>query len=299
MDKPLESNLQLSVGDSFSQILLLELKSIKKWRKIAIKGTDPEGVHQIRVSLRKMRTALFVFKPVLNTQYSRRLAKDIRKFSKILDDARDLDVYLLNNFSEVKQQSTLHTAAIIKRDNAYQKSRKLFKSKVFNQCLYEFKNWLKHTKWKKQLSKCDRKAAMLPIRPFAILTLDQLRNDIIANANQIESLQDIQLHRLRILCKKLRYTTEFFSSVDNKPTKVFIEQLKHIQDSLGDIHDCFVVKQLHQKLALTAGINDEMLTESHQIEADKIQFSEATKNKLPKDFSTFCQCTPPWRPINR
>ena len=68
-------------------------------------------MQQIRVSLRKMRTALVIFKPLINTKFSRRLAKDIRKFGTTLDDARDLDIYLLNSFSTANQPSTLYTAA--------------------------------------------------------------------------------------------------------------------------------------------------------------------------------------------
>ncbi len=80
---------------------------------------------------------------------------------------------------------------------------------MFNQCLLKAKFLLKTSQWKKQLSKPDRKAIILPVIPFAVLTLDQLRREIITNAKQIKTLSDIQLHRLRILFKKLRYTTEF------------------------------------------------------------------------------------------
>ncbi len=166
---------------------------------------------------------------------------------------------------------------------------------MFNQCLLKAKRLLKTSRWKKQLSKPDRKATKLPITPFAKLTLDKLRDEIFANANQIESLEDIQLHRLRILCKKLRYATEFFTSTNKEPAKIFIEQLKHIQDSLGDIHDCFVVKQIHQKLASPTNTSDEKLMETKQIEADKKQLSLATKYELSEYFSAFSQFTPPWR----
>ena len=135
MNKPHDKKLQLSTSDCYRQILLLELKAIKKWRKVAIKGADPEGMQQIRVSLRKMRTALVIFKPLINTKFSRRLAKDLRNFGTTLDDARDLDVYLLNSFSSANQPSTLYTAA---KENAAvptEKSENCLKAKCsINAC---------------------------------------------------------------------------------------------------------------------------------------------------------------------
>jgi CHAD domain-containing protein len=63
-NKRLKSNT--TIKHTFRHILFQELKSTHKWRKIAIYAEDPESVHQMRISLRKIRTALFVFKPVIS-----------------------------------------------------------------------------------------------------------------------------------------------------------------------------------------------------------------------------------------
>lgn len=284
-----------SIGDSFRHILLQELKPIKKWRKVAIKGSDPEGVHQIRVSLRKMRTALVTFKPLINTKFSRRLAKDIRKFAKILDNARDLDVYILTNFPQANTQSLLQHSATEQRELAYKKVRKLLKGKTFNNCICKCKKWLKQSQWSKQLSMPDQEATNLPISPLAALILDKLMSEIIIKAKQLESLDDIELHQFRILCKKLRYSTEFFASLyDDESVNIFIEQLKQVQDRLGDIHDCVVAKQLHQELLPSTDASEEKLKELQQIEVNKVQFSLAMKVKLQQDLVAFCQYVSPW-----
>jgi len=46
-----------------------------------------------------------------------------------------------------------------------------------------------------------------------------------------------QLHALRIAAKRLRYTLELFSDVFGQPGEALIDQVKAVQEDLGEIHD--------------------------------------------------------------
>jgi CHAD domain-containing protein len=60
----------------------------------------------------------------------------------------------------------------------------------------------------------------------------------------LENAEDEMLHALRIHCKKLRYLMEFFSSLfSRKKINVLIEQLKKLQDNLGDFNDLCVQEE--------------------------------------------------------
>jgi CHAD domain-containing protein len=87
------------------------------------------------------------------------------------------------------------------------------------------------------------------LKAFAFDTLDTLIKVIIVKAENPQKPNNKDLHKLRIDCKKLRYTTEFFIPLyDQKTTSTFVEKLKQLQDPLGDIHDTFIQKKLHQRL---------------------------------------------------
>ena len=62
-----------TVEDAFQCILRAALASVKQWEHTAIAGEDPEGVHQVRVSLRRMRSALGVFRPAIPPEATRPL----------------------------------------------------------------------------------------------------------------------------------------------------------------------------------------------------------------------------------
>lgn len=286
----LPSNFTLE--QTFRHSLLRELKSIKQWQKVAIKGQDPEGVHQVRISLRRIRTALLIFKPVINTKFSQRIAKKFKKYAKLLDDARDMDVYILTHFTD-NTDSTVKTSALTKRDEAYKNVKKCLKSKPFNKRIHACKKWLKTGHWQKKIIK-DKKLNHA-LNSFAFDTLDTLMNLIVSKGQQPEKLDDLALHKLRIDCKKLRYSTEFFISLYDKNTvNSFIEKLKRLQDSLGDIHDAFIQKQLHQKL-LQQDKKIHQTTESQEILLTIERKSEIKKQQLIDELTAFCQTEYPWR----
>jgi len=280
-----------TIAYTFRNILLHELKSIKKWRKIAIRGQDPEGVHQIRISLRRIRTALIVFKPVINTKNSQKLAKKTKKFASILDNARDLDVYILMN-STKKADSFIKDAAISERHKAYKCVKKLVKSKSFRNCLRRCKKWVKNGKW--QNKALPEKKQNKALKSFASSTLNKLMNVIIIQGQQPERLNDLALHKLRIDCKRLRYTTEFFIALYDEITIItFLEKLKALQDSLGDIHDVFIQNQLYYKL-LKNNKKIQFTPVSEQIQRQIDYTAELKKLQLFDQLNEFYQTKFPW-----
>ena len=63
-----------------------------------------------------------------------------------------------------------------------------------------------------------------------------------------------ELHDLRIACKRLRYLLEIFAIAFTTDLEPFIDEVKGLQDLLGDIHDCDVqIPMLEEHLAWLAG----------------------------------------------
>ncbi len=88
-----------TVEDAFRHILLANLSAVHEWEPVAVKGGDVEGVHQMRVRFRRMRSALSAFRPAVPRKVTAPFAQDMRQAGKTLDDARDLNVYIADNFS--------------------------------------------------------------------------------------------------------------------------------------------------------------------------------------------------------
>ena len=84
--------------------------------------------------------------------------------------------------------------------------------------------------------------AALPIIDLACKRIYKKYRSVVKAGNLIlENAEDEMLHVLRIHCKKLRYLMEFFSSLfPRKQINGLIEQLKKLQDNLGDFNDLCV-----------------------------------------------------------
>ncbi len=271
-----------SAAAALRSILLLEIAHVKKWRKIAIKGRNPEGVHQLRVSLRRMQTALKIFSPVLKKACRRYWRAKLHFSARELDAARDLDVFLLSHFAGKARLSSLHLELNSQQQTAYQHLTKSLNSNRFKKPVRKLKKQLKDTKW------ADRhcRHPQQKLNKLARQRLPMLYQNVLQQGKAIDLQDEKALHQLRIACKELRYGSEFLHFVadefDREPQ--FITALKQLQDTLGEIHDAYVQKQMQHNLSKSA-VNTLAARELEKILQTSERNSLAMKARLIADLN--------------
>ncbi len=85
-DDDLATALSSIGGDACRQI-------IGNWQVVCAHD-DPEGPHQLRVGLRRLRTAIRLFEPLTDTAAMRTLCDDARDLGRVISPLRDADVLL-------------------------------------------------------------------------------------------------------------------------------------------------------------------------------------------------------------
>ena len=89
---------------------------------------------------------------------------------------------------------------------------------------------------------------------FAALVLEKRDRKLRKLAGKHRRLREAELHKVRILAKQMRYSTEFFRSLfPARPVKRQLEALEEIQDALGSLNDAVVGSQLLKELHDSAG----------------------------------------------
>jgi CHAD domain-containing protein len=156
---------------------------------------------------------------------------------------RDLDVYLLKEetyrsrlpvalrkdidllFEYLKQKRTLALQEVIQG----------LDSEGYSQILADWETFLNMP----PQDTPNTPNANRPIKEVAQQRINKRYRGAIKLGNRIIAMRDYeQLHYLRIECKKLRYLMEFFSSLfHTKKITTLINQLKKLQDNLGDYND--------------------------------------------------------------
>ncbi len=249
--KPIQA--KQSIEDVFRQVLWADLDRVNEWVPVAQKGKDIEGVHQMRVGLRRMRSALTLFRPAIPRRITRKLAGEMRWSALQLDRARDLDVYIADNLSREaaghdKGKKRLRKVAIKRKREVYKQVRAFIRGKRFRAFNQRLRHWLKTRGWRRGLSKKERKALYCNITPFAAWVLEEHRSRVLKAGEKIRKMDDETLHDLRIDCKKLRYASEFFAPLYADSMSPFTRSLKQLQDVLGLLHDCMVMEGLQNDL---------------------------------------------------
>ena len=191
-----------------------------------------EYLHQMRVGLRRLRSALRAFDPVL--QKTKPLKRRLRRLAKTLGPARDWDV-LVQRLEDAQADRRLLARARRRREAAARVARAAA-SGEFQEFLLRALRWLESQPWRPQADSLAR---------FAAGALERLRRKIVP----ADWTSEKRRHQLRIRVKRLRYACEFFAPCF-KPegTGRYVKRLRALQDLLGELNDIAVGRKLLAEL---------------------------------------------------
>jgi CHAD domain-containing protein len=219
-------------------------------------GEDPEGVHQMRVALRRLRALVTCFKPVFAEEPFRLLRDECRWLQKQLGPAREWDVFLEETLAPLQDRlpgedslAALRRETLGLREEAYEVARGAVRNPRYTDLLLRLELWLDEGGWRKAAVPGQADPGDQPVEPFARTILDRRAKKVTKLGKRHETLGEGELHRLRIQGKKLRYAAEFFSGLfPKKTTKAYVKQLEAIQDRLGAVNDAATGQRLLDEL---------------------------------------------------
>ncbi len=211
---------------------------------------DIEPVHQARVASRRMRAGLRMFAGCFDGQKIGLWRKRIRRLTKGLGLARDLDVQIefLESFLCGLDQSDKRSRPGIKRLMLRLRQRReaiqprvvkaldaLDKGNVMAEM---------HGELEKELFLLRQRTVSLRSPYVLAQAAEHIRTcqcNVFAHEHTLADPQDTAgHHQLRIEAKRLRYTMEICDPVYEGRLGPAIKAVKRVQTLLGDIHDCDV-----------------------------------------------------------
>jgi len=237
-------------ADEAAKVILRFLLRVIKVNAVHIeKDIDTEFIHDFRVAVRRTRAALGQIRSVFPAETTERFKKDFAFVGQLTNELRDLDVCLLKETAYKakvapvlrKDIEPLFDYLRKKRSEAFQKVIRGLKSK---RCATILKDWEAFLDTSPQDSSAAANAGV-PAITLARKRIFRKYKSVVKTGSSIsESADDKMLHVLRIHCKKLRYLMEFFASLFQPETiNNLIEQLKRLQDNLGDFNDLRVQEE--------------------------------------------------------
>ncbi len=251
---PAPVHVEQTAEEAFVTIMSHHLRYLSEWEPVARSWEDIEGVHQVRVTLRRMRSALTVFRPALPKAVTAGWAEEMRWAAGETGLARDLDVFITEGLGAVAGKLALpgeqKLAEIAERHRrrAYEQVCAMLDSGRYARFKREFPIWLGRRAWREEALGAKRLMRLdSPVITFARKVLDRHERRVLEAGANVDTSSAEQMHRLRIECKKLRYAAEFFTPLF-LGMEGFIGHMKGLQDLLGVIHDVAVMRHLFERL---------------------------------------------------
>jgi triphosphatase len=238
----------------------------------ALVSDDPEYVHQLRVALRRLRSAIRVFKPA----NVRHLIAELKWLTNALSAARDWDVLmtellpkLLDEYGDTQLTQQLVAEGKQHQSLAREAAREALASSRYTRLAIAITRWitvpgeLVLLPGKTRATSADgakdaetssqnEEAPAAPLRliKFARRELRRRQRRLLRVAVPLANLSVENRHQVRIDVKRLRYSVEFFASLfDKHRVTRYVSVLREVQDVLGGSNDAAVAIGLINRLA--------------------------------------------------
>jgi triphosphatase len=213
---------------------------------------DLEGPHQLRVGLRRLRSAFSVFRPVLKSPEMARLNGEARWLGQEVGRVRDLDVAakeIARREAAMHPEEAMLTALADRLDKEAAGRRQhlcgLIAAERAQCFVIDLARFVETRGWlvPEDFEQTGRLAA--PVAVLAEAALAKRWKKARKHAENLEALDPEKRHELRKELKKLRYAVEFLSPLyPEKRVEPFLKRLKKLQTVFGELNDAALVKSM-------------------------------------------------------
>ena len=218
-----------------------------------LESDDPGGIHQMRVALRRLRSAFRLFRSVLPGATYRAQTDEMKWLTGRLEAARDWDVFAGEIVAPVVARTPgedygalLARLGVARRESRHA-AREAVRSPRYQRFVADLGAGLARRAWRVEMA--DGLLAA-PMSGLAASLLAGCRGKVVVRGEQFAALSPAERHRLRIAVKRLRYATDFFGSLyDPALVGPYSERLAAIQDALGCRNDVVVARRLMGQLS--------------------------------------------------
>jgi triphosphatase len=233
-----------SCAKVFVAILDSAVAQILANREAVLQNDDPNGAHQLRIGLRRLRSALRALRPLANHSSLRAFERCARDVGRCVGTLRDADVLISGIHAQVEAAATDKTG-FAELLETLTRERQHRRDEV--RAALRGPSWTKLqlylTLWPRTLS--ENPNLQKPVAGHARKVLRKAWKKAAKLGRKLEKLDAEHRHEMRKTLKKLRYQAEFFAPLFTKrDTERFIERLKTLQDVFGYINDVRMAPKL-------------------------------------------------------
>ncbi len=237
--------------EALVEIVLGSVAHLRGNQDCVLARSHEEGVHQMRVAVRRLRSCLVLYERFIPDEQRIYLTGEMKWLIGELGPARDWDVFVGEVMAPVIGQiageprlAELAEHVERQRDQAYVRAQAAVGAQRYIGLVLLLNSWAEGRGWRE--GDADRVAAIqVTATDVSHELLDEIYQRLLAAGTGFEDLDAEQRHKVRIQLKQLRYATEFFATLyPKRRVSPYLEAMKSLQDQLGASNDVEVARKL-------------------------------------------------------
>jgi triphosphatase len=218
---------------------------------VVLDNDDPEGTHEMRIGVRRLRSALKVMRPVADDQTLREFSGKARDLGRLLGELRDFDVLIMDiaGPAAAKRDGDPGLASLMAAlDSNRTDCRARVRAELQDEQLSDLKLKLANLHEDVEGLTATRHAGKARTKPIASLTgkaLEKLWDKVETSGRRLKTLTALERHEMRKDVKNMRYASELLAPVyRTKDVRRFTAMLQRLQDAFGYLNDVALAESL-------------------------------------------------------
>lgn len=291
-----------TIHEALAEVFSVCTRNVLDNEAACLDGKDPEGVHQMRVSIRRMRASLNVFRPYIERDRVEWLREELKWLGSCLGPARDWDVYIDETVGSMSSYGiddgatrALRRVAERKRKEAYGLVRETLGSQRYARLMFRLTAFVALEGWLSRPLRSNT-ALFRPLTKTAAKILRRPYRKLIQAAEGLAGHGIEARHEVRIRLKKVRYAVDFLQGIyPEEGTKDFLKALRDLQDRFGSLNDVAQAMKLTDELTGECGTGDpRVLIAAGQVRGWYARALTEVEQDLLREWQEFAAMAPFW-----
>ena len=209
----------------------------------ATRAGDTVALHQMRIALTQLRTAIVFFSPMVEDAQRQPIRAELKWLNGHLGCARDIDVAMerLGDVDFEQPAAGDHHAWRVKHRDIHRQLARALGSARYRRLIQQTADWIDHGPWSTKPDKRAKRERGAPVIDYSTAKLAQWQAKLLSKSGKLAKLDTVQRHRLRLLTKKLTYSIAAFEDLlTDRRFRDLLEDLKYLrkaQKCLGQLND--------------------------------------------------------------
>jgi CHAD domain-containing protein len=236
-------NGAMACDTAFRIVARRHLDALTANREATASG-DPTALHQMRIALTHLRTAILFFSPMVEDAIRDEVRDELKWLNGELGAVRDLDVAVdrIKGLDKKRPQILPAVGAWNeKRNEGHRTLSRMLHSVRYQWLIDQTTGWIENGPWSTKRDKPSETERAKPIGDYTNEKLLEWEKTLLERSRNLRKMGTRKRHRLRLLNKKLTYSIDSFEDLfeDKKffKQKLALKQLRKAQRSLGQLND--------------------------------------------------------------